>query len=113
MPKNDMVYLGHMYDTACDALERMKGKSREDFDSDANLRLALVYLIQTLGESARRVTEPTRRAHTAIPWGQIVGMRHKIVHDYMSVDVDIVYEVVVHDLPGLVAELEKIVSPEQ
>ena len=112
MPKSDMVYLGHMYDTACDALERMKGKRRADFDSDINLQLALVYLVQTLGESARRITEPTRQAHPTIPWPQIVGMRHKIVHDYMSVDLDIVYEVVTRDLPVLVTELEKIVPME-
>ena len=40
-------------------------------------------------------------------------MRHKVVHDYLNVDEDIVWEVVTSDLPGLVATLEGIVPPEE
>jgi uncharacterized protein with HEPN domain len=47
-----------------------------------------------------------------VPWIQIIGMRHKIVHDYMNVDYDIVWEVVRSDLPVLVAVLRKAVPPE-
>jgi uncharacterized protein with HEPN domain len=75
--------------------------------------LALVYLIQTIGESARRVTEAARLKHPEIPFRQMVGMRHKVVHDYMAVDLDIVYEVVTKDLPPLVETLSKIISLEQ
>jgi uncharacterized protein with HEPN domain len=43
--------------------------------------------------------------------GDIVGMRHKVVHDYLGVDEDIVWQVVTEDLPTLVRALEAIVPP--
>jgi uncharacterized protein with HEPN domain len=111
MPKSDLLYLGHMLDTAHLILGKLRDKSREEFDDDDNLRLAVAHLLQMLGESSRRITEESRQAHPEIPWGDIIGMRHKIVHDYMDVDFDIVWETATGDLPGLVAHLERIVPP--
>lgn len=70
MPGNDTVYVGHMLDTARKAVEKMERKSRADFDSDENLRLALAYLIQIIGEAASRVSLTFREAHDAIPWSE-------------------------------------------
>jgi uncharacterized protein with HEPN domain len=50
-------------------------------------------------------------ARKAVRWADIIGMRHKVVHDYLGVDDDIVWQVVVEDLPKLVAALEPIVPP--
>lgn len=47
--------------------------------------------------------------HPEIPWADIIGMRHKAVHDYLGVDEDIVWQVVTEDLPRLVAALEPLV----
>jgi uncharacterized protein with HEPN domain len=112
MPKTDLAYLGHMYDAACNVVEKMRGKDRAAFDADENLRLAIAYLVQNIGESARRVSEAGKQTHSQIPWKQIIGMRHKIVHDYLDVDFDIVYAVATADLPALVTLLEKIVPAE-
>ena len=73
-----------------------------DFDADENLRLALTYLIPIIGEAASRVSSSFRVAHPEVPWSEIIGMRQKIVHDYLGVDYDIVWEVVTADLPVLV-----------
>ncbi len=107
MPKGDEVYLGHMLDTAREAVKKVTGKSEEDYDKDDNLRLALTHLIQVIGEAARRVSTDFQVAHPEIPWDDIIGMRHKVVHDYMGVDFDIVWQVVRVDLPGLIHELER------
>lgn len=109
MPKDDMVYLGHMLDMARNAIAKTHGLTRTQYDADENLRLALVHLIQVVGEAARRVSEPVRSSHPEIPWTEIIGMRHKVVHEYLNVDFDVVWQVVVTDLPALVAALEKIV----
>jgi uncharacterized protein with HEPN domain len=50
-------------------------------------------------------------AHPEIPWENIVGMRHEVVHDYLGVDEDIVWQVVTQDLPKLVEALEPLVPP--
>lgn len=81
-----------------------QGKTEKLFDTARALRLALAHLIQTLGKTARRVSE-----HSEIPWKEVIGMRHKIVHDYMAIDEDIVWEVVTTDLPQLIVGLERII----
>ena len=52
MPKDDSVYVGHMLDTARLAAAKVAGISREAFEADENLRLALTHLVQTIGEAA-------------------------------------------------------------
>jgi uncharacterized protein with HEPN domain len=111
MQKDDLVYAGHMLDTASKATSKVAGKTRAEYDQDENLRLALAHLIQTLGEAARRVSPAFQQAHPEIPWKQIVAMRHKVVHDYLHVDYDIVWAVVTADLPPLIADLQMLVPP--
>jgi uncharacterized protein with HEPN domain len=108
MTKDDLVYVGHMLELARDAVARLGGRDRSAFHLEENLRLALAHLLQTIGEAARRVSDDFRSEHTEIPWRSIVGMRHRIVHDYIHVDFETVWETVTDELPPLVALLEQI-----
>ena len=83
---------------------------REAFDQDDNLRLALAHLIQIIGEAAARVSDSFRAEHKDIPWRAIVGMRHKIVHDYIFVNYDIVWAVATIDVPTLIKQLEPLIA---
>jgi len=112
MAKDDSLYLGHMLDIARKVVTKTSGLSRADYDQDENLRLALAHLVQVIGEAARRVSPKTQKAHPEIPWANIIGMRHKVVHDYLEVDEDIIWAVARVDLPALVKALERIVPPE-
>jgi len=94
MAKDDLVYAGHMLDMAEKALKLAQGKSRADFDSDEALALGLTYHVQVVGEAARRVGPDFTKAHPEVPWRAIVGMRHRVVHEYLHVDRDIVWDVV-------------------
>jgi uncharacterized protein with HEPN domain len=111
MPQGDLLYLGHMLDASLQAIAKVQGKTREEFDEDDNLRLALTHLIQMIGEAARRVSTESQEKLSQIPWSDIIKMRHKLVHDYLDVDFDVVWEVVTVDLPELVAQLDPIVPP--
>lgn len=111
MSPRDVVYVGHMLDMARKAVGKTQGLSREAYDVDENLRLALIHLVQVIGEAARKVSTAFTDEHPEIPWMNIIGMRHKVVHDYLGVDEDIVWQVVTEDLPHLVATLEPIVAP--
>ena len=112
MPKDEFVYVGHMLDKAHEALSLVRGKTRHDYDSDTALRLALTHLIQVIGETARRVSSQFRERHPAIPWDAIAGMRSKIVHDYMDVDEDMVWDSVTQELQPLIEELKKVLPSE-
>src|SRR5262249_58849378 len=109
--KDDLVYAGHMLDSARRALRLAAGKDRAAFDSDEALSLALTHLLQVIREAARQLSPEFRAKHSEIPWPAIVGMRHRVVHDYMHVDLDIVWDVVTRELAPLVVQLERIVPP--
>src|SRR5262245_52429310 len=108
MSQRDLVYVGHMLDMARKAVSKTTDISREAFDADENLRLALTHLIQIIGEAARQVSRGFCTRHPEVRWTDIIGMRHKVVHDYLGVDEDIVWKVCREDLPVLVAALEPL-----
>lgn len=108
MHKDDLVYAGHMLDTARKARDKMRDRSRADFDGDENLRIALTHLLQVVGEAARRVSAEFRQAHPEVPWADIVGMRHKVVHDYLEVDEEVVWDTVTCELDPLIAAIEAL-----
>jgi uncharacterized protein with HEPN domain len=108
MLPRDSVYIGHMLDMARKAVSKTRGISRDTYDADENLRLALTHLIQTIGEAARQVSRDLCQSHPEVRWADIIGMRHKVVHDYLGVDDDIVWQVATEDLPKLVAGLEAL-----
>ena len=84
--------------------------SRSDFDENDDLQLALVYLIQVIGEAANRLTQEQRKSHAEVPWRDIIGMRHVVVHEYFRIDLDVVWDVANHGVPDLIAALERIVA---
>ena len=73
----------------------------------------MIHLIQTIGEAARQVSREFCNNHSDVRWADIIGIRHKVVHDYLGVDDDIVWQVVIEDVPKLVAALEPIVPPSE
>ena len=108
MQKDELDYVGHMLDTARLIVGKVKGLSRSDFDADDNLCLALTHLVQTIGEAARRVSSTFQSQHPDIPWKKIVGMRRRVVHDYLHVDYQAVWEVATMSIPQLIIKLEKL-----
>ncbi len=112
MPKDDLVYVSHMLEMAQKAISLVRDRDRAAYDRDEVLRLALTHLVQVVGEAARRVSREFCDSHPQIPWRAVVGMRHKVVHDYMNVDDDILWDTVTNELPPLIDELEKMLPSE-
>jgi uncharacterized protein with HEPN domain len=111
MRMDDLVYVGHMLERARAVLAKTSGISRSDFENDENLRVTVAHFIQDIGESARRVSPSFQQSHPEIPWNRIIAMRHKVVHDYLEINYEIVWRVATENLPPLIADLEKLVPP--
>ena len=111
MQKDNLVYAGHMLDTARKALRLVRGKSRSDYDQDETLSLALTHLLQVIGEAATKVSVEGRSSWPGIPWQDIRAMRNRLTHAYFDINLDIVWNTITEDLPPFIAELEKILSP--
>ena len=103
----NIVRLHHMLDAARKATELTKTCHRSDLDKDETLALAVVRLLEILGEAAKNVSKEYRRDYPVIPWGQIAGTRDRLIHGYFDVDLDIVWNIISIDLPELIPQLEK------
>jgi uncharacterized protein with HEPN domain len=110
MNKDDNVYIGHMFDLMRKAVAKAQLKGKDAYHADEDLRLVLAHLVQMIGEAANRVSVAGRIAHSNIPWKQVIGVRHRIVHDYMEVDYDIIWEIVSNDFPPLIPLLASILG---
>ena len=106
----DTVRLGHMLDHALEAVEMCRGRTRKDLDSDRMLNLALVRLVEIVGEAANRVSKQGQTDRPEIPWRQIIGMRNRIIHGYDEVNFDILWAVIHDDLPPLIATLRTMLA---
>jgi uncharacterized protein with HEPN domain len=69
-------------------------RRRADLDSDELLDLAIVRLLEVLGEAARRVPAEEQTLMPQIPWAAVISLRNRLIHGYDSVDLDIVWQVV-------------------
>ena len=110
MRRDDIIRLMHMLDAAREAILFAQGRKRADLDSDRMLVLSLVKDIEIIGEAAYQTSEETRRQLTEIAWDDIIGMRHRLVHAYFDINLDILWRTAQDDLPQLSAVLEKIVA---
>lgn len=106
---NPMVRVHHMLDHSREAVEMTRGRTRADLDRDRLLNLALVQLVEVIGEAASRVPEEFRSRHPQVPWRQTVGMRNRLIHGYDTVNFDILWTIIQEDLPPLIEQLEAIV----
>jgi uncharacterized protein with HEPN domain len=101
----DELRLTHMLDHALEAMAMCRGRERADLDRDRMLNLALVRLVEIVGEAANRVSDARQQRHPEIPWRQVIGVRNRIAHGYDQIDYDILWAIVRDDLPPLVDQL--------
>ena len=101
-----------MLDHAREAVILARVRARVDLDRDRVFSLALVRLLEIVGEAAGRIAEDARTRYPEVPWAQIIGLRNRLIHGYDAVDFDILWEIVTRDLPSLVETLERAVRAE-
>ncbi|MFS2189224.1 DUF86 domain-containing protein [Mucilaginibacter sp. Mucisp84] len=71
------------------------------FLSNSMMRFACVKQIEIIGEAANYITPETKAMFTDLEWKQIIGMRHILVHEYFGVDFNLIWQVIINDLPVL------------
>ena len=106
----DRVRLRHMLDAAMEIQQYVTSSKREDLDSDRKLVHSLVRLFEITGEAASQVSEELRENLNEIPWFIIIGMRNRLVHAYFSINLDVVWETSIKDIPPLIEELKWILN---
>jgi len=84
------------------------GVSYEEFMKDDKLKDAVVRNLEIIGEAANYIPDEIKVKYKDIPWRQIVGLRHRLIHGYFVVDYDIVWNIVIKDIPRLKTAIKRI-----
>lgn len=110
--KRDDAYLLDILIAARKAIRFLEGITRAQFDRSELHQAAVVRPLEIVGEAASRVSEETRNAHPEVPWQQMIGMRNRLIHEYLRIDPEAVWDTVHKDLPELITLIEPMVPPE-
>ena len=110
--QRDALLLIHMVEHARASRDAVARHGRPGFDDDVVVRMGFSHLLRVIGEAARLVPDETRARYAAVPWKQIVGMRHIIVHEYFRIDYDVVWNTATIHIPELLTALEPEIGPQ-
>ena len=106
--KNNFVYIEHMLDSILRIDEYVENK--ELFYSSRLVQDAVIRNLQVMAESSQRLSEDIKNNFPDIRWKDISGFRNILVHDYLGVDLDMIWSVVELELPKLEKALTKIIK---
>ena len=110
-PARDPAYLFDMLTAAEAVMSFVHNRSRPDYAADLMLRSAVERQIEIIGEAARKVTAQFQSGHPEIPWAPIQAQRHRLAHEYGTIDDDLIWEVATVHVPALIP-LVRAVLPE-
>jgi uncharacterized protein with HEPN domain len=104
-------YLLHILAEADFLLEASAGLTFPGFDSDETLRGAFVRSVAVIGEASKKVSQTFRDLHPEIEWRSMAGMRDRLIHDYMGVDYELVWDVIQNRIPELKKQIGAVLKP--
>jgi len=108
-PKDNERLL-HMLEAIDNIFEFVNGKSFEVYKKDKILRFAIIKNLKIIGEAAYLLTKDFKNKHDSIEWGDIIGMRHILVHGYYQIKDEIIWATIETELEPLKVKLQKLLE---
>ncbi len=96
----DEVYLHHIMD-AIDKIESYAKVGHDEFMATPHWQDAIIRNFEIIGEATKRLGEEFKSRNPAIPWRSIAGFRDVLIHDYMGVDLNAVWQIIEKQIPSL------------
>src|SRR5437667_387503 len=98
---SDQIYIDHILEAIALIEGFVAGKTLEEFQRDPMLNSAVIRQLEIIGEAAKRLSEELKDELERLPWRRITGMRDFLIHDYMAVDLEIVWQAASEDIKEL------------
>lgn len=105
---NDDFYISKIKTDLEFIIDHTAGKTQKDIESDELLKNSIMLRIMRISESIDKLTEPFKSAHKDISWNGIKGMSDKILHGYDCLDLPLVYDAVLHEIPDMYEKMKCI-----
>jgi uncharacterized protein with HEPN domain len=105
--RDDRIYIHHILDCVR-RIDRYCQKGEEDFRGSELIQDAVLRNLQTLAESTQRISDHLKSLHPEVDWRAIAGFRNVLVHDYLGINLERVWEIVSVHLPALESQMEAI-----
>jgi len=110
--RRDEVYLLDILIAAQKALKFVEGIDRNEFDENEVVQNAVLRPLEIIGEAAGKISKDFRARHKEIPWGDMIDLRNRLIHEYFRVDYGAVWDTIQDDLPKLITQIEPLVPKE-
>jgi uncharacterized protein with HEPN domain len=107
--KNDHAYLCHIRDSIV-KIESYATVGKKTFMTVSHWQDAIIRNLEIIGEATKRLSKPLKEQYPKVPWRNIAGLRDVLIHDYMGVDLESVWNVVENDLPPLKKHINTILA---
>ncbi|MEW6231622.1 MAG: DUF86 domain-containing protein [Chloroflexota bacterium] len=108
-----LEYLRHILDETKYIMNQTESLSQDEFIQNETLKRAFVRSIEIIGEATKKIPDDFKQKFPNIEWRAMAGMRDRLIHDYLGIDYDIVWDVVINKIPMLQQEVEQILQSEQ
>lgn len=106
----DKIRLQHIMDAINEIESYIAENEYSDFMDNSMMRFACIKQMEIIGEAANHITEKIRTEFSNVEWSQIVGMRNIFVHEYFGVDLSLVWEIIIQDIPDLKIKMQAILD---
>ncbi len=110
--RRDDAYLLDILIAARKALKFVEGIDRNKFEDNEIVQNAVMRPLEIIGEASAKISKDFRKAHSEIPWREMVGLRNHLIHEYFRIDYAAVWDTIHKDLPKLIEIIEPLVPKE-
>ncbi len=110
MKKNPKIFLLHILESINLVEEYTSGKTKEDFEYSLALQDMTIRRLEIIGEAIKNLPPEFKDNYNQVPWKKISGLRDKLIHEYFGVDINLVWVIIVRDLPELKQNISNILE---